>query len=311
MTTAVAARWRESRWKRYLPLFIMMIPGMLYLLVNNYIPMAGLFIAFKNVNFQLGFFQSPWVGMENFRFLFASSNAWVITRNTLLYNIAFIVLNTGAAIGLAVLLNEITKKIAMRIYQTVMLLPFLMSMVIISYLTYALLSVDNGFFNKSVLEPLGMESINWYTETSVWIFILPIVKLWSQAGFLCIVYFAAIIGIDKEYFEAATLDGATKWMQVRHITLPLISPVVITMVLFSIGKIFYSDFGLFYQIPLNSGALYPVTNVIDTYVYRGLLQLGDIGMSSAAGFYQSVVGFALVLASNLVVRKMSPENALF
>ena len=301
----------KSSNKRYIPLFLMMIPGLLYLLINNYIPMVGLFIAFKNINFQLGFFESPWAGLQNFKYLFASSNAFIITRNTLLYNTAFIIVNTTAAITLAILLNEITRKIVMRIYQTVILMPYLFSMVIVSYLVYALLSVDNGFIDKSILPLFGKEPIPWYSEPLYWVFILPLVKLWNQAGFLCIVYLASIVGIDKEYYEAAKLDGASKWKQIQLITLPLIKPVVIIMVLFSIGKIFYSDFGLFYQIPLNSGALYPTTNVIDTYVYRGLLQLGDIGMSSAAGFYQSVVGFILVLVSNLVVRKVSPENALF
>jgi ABC-type polysaccharide transport system, permease component len=302
---------KKGNHKRYIPLFLMMIPGLLYLLINNYIPMIGLFIAFKNINFQLGFFESPWAGLQNFKYLFASSNAFIITRNTLLYNTAFIIIDTTAAITLAILLNEITKKIVMRIYQTVILMPYLFSMVIVSYLVYALLSVDNGFIDKSILPLFGMEPISWYSEPLYWIFILPLAKLWNQAGFLCIVYLASIVGIDKEYYEAAKLDGASKWKQIQLITLPLIKPVVIIMVLFSIGKIFYSDFGLFYQIPLNSGALYPTTNVIDTYVYRGLLQLGDIGMSSAAGFYQSIVGFILVLVSNLVVRKVSPENALF
>lgn len=302
---------RRARYKRYLPLFLMMLPGLVYLFINNYVPMFGMFIAFKSVNFQLGFLKSPWVGFENFKYLFATSKAFIITRNTLCFNLAFILIDTVAAIGLAILLNEIISKAALRFYQTVMLLPFLISMVIISYLVYAFLSVDNGFINKSILPLFGAKPMQWYSEPVYWMFILPIVNLWNQAGFLCIVYFASIIGIDKEYYEAATLDGASKWQQIRLITLPLITPVVIIMVLLAIGRIFYADFGLFYQIPLNSGALYPATNVIETYVYRGLLQLGDVGMASAAGFYQSVVGFAFILVSNLVVRKLSPENALF
>ncbi|HAL74205.1 MAG TPA: sugar ABC transporter permease [Clostridiales bacterium] len=289
----------------------MMSPGLLYLLINNYIPMFGLFIAFKSINFRLGFFDSPWVGLENFKYLFNSSNAWIITRNTLFYNVGFIIINTTAAIALAIFLNEITSKIFMRIYQTVILLPFLISMVIISYLVYALLSSETGFIDKTILPLLGLDPVSWYSEPKYWPFILTVVKMWSYVGFLCIVYLASIVGIDKEYFEAATLDGASKWKQIKHITLPLIKPVIILMVLFAIGKIFYSDFGLFYQIPRNSGTLYPTTNVIDTYVYRGLLQLGDLGMSSAAGFYQSLVGFILVITSNLVVKKISPENALF
>lgn len=311
MELSVSGKKHKSKYKRYLPLIIMTIPGLLYLFINNYIPMFGLFIAFKSVNFQVGFFKSPWAGFDNFKYLFSSSDAFLITRNTLCYNIAFIIINTIVAIALAIFLNEITNKISMRLYQTVILLPFMISMVIISYLVYAVLSSENGFIDKIIVPLLGMNSISFYTDPNFWPAILVIVKLWSQAGFLCIVYLASIIGIDKEYYEAATLDGASKWQQIRHITLALIKPVVIMMVLFSIGKIFYSDFGLFYQIPMNSGPLYPTTNVIDTYVYRGLLQLNDLGMSSAAGFYQSIVGFILVLLSNLAVRKISPENALF
>jgi len=307
----LVSRKRKKKFRRYLPLFLMMIPGLFYLIINNYIPMFGLFIAFKSINFRLGFFGSPWVGLENFKYLFSSSNAWVITRNTLLYNVGFIIINTTAAITLAIFLNEITSKVFMRIYQTVILLPFLISMVIISYLVYALLSSETGFIDKTILPLLGLDPVSWYSEPKYWPFILTVVKMWSYVGFLCIVYLASIVGIDKEYFEAATLDGASKWKQIKHITLPLIKPVIILMVLFAIGKIFYSDFGLFYQIPRNSGTLYPTTNVIDTYVYRGLLQLGDLGMSSAAGFYQSLVGFILVISSNLVVKKISPENALF
>ena len=311
MNLPLSSRKRRMKFKRYLPLFLMMIPGLAYLIINNYIPMFGLFIAFKSINFRLGFFASPWVGFENFKYLFSSSNAWVITRNTLLYNVGFIVINTTMAISLAIFLNEITSKIFMRIYQTVILLPFLISMVIISYLVYAMLSSETGFIDKSILPVIGVDPISWYSEPKYWPFILIAVKMWSYVGFLCIVYLASIVGIDKEYFEAATLDGANKWQQIKNITLPLIKPVIILMVLFAIGKIFYSDFGLFYQIPRNSGTLYPTTNVIDTYVYRGLLQLGDLGMSSAAGFYQSLVGFILVISSNLVVKKISPENALF
>lgn len=311
MDLPLVSRKRRKKFRRYLPLFLMMIPGLLYLIINNYIPMFGLFIAFKSINFRLGFFGSPWVGLENFKYLFSSSNAWIITRNTLLYNVGFIIINTTAAITLAIFLNEITSKVFMRIYQTVILLPFLISMVIISYLVYALLSSETGFIDKTILPLLGLDPVSWYSEPKYWPFILTVVKMWSYVGFLCIVYLASIVGIDKEYFEAATLDGASKWKQIKHITLPLIKPVIILMVLFAIGKIFYSDFGLFYQIPRNSGTLYPTTNVIDTYVYRGLLQLGDLGMSSAAGFYQSLVGFILVITSKLVVKKISPENALF
>lgn len=304
----------SKRWlmlKTYAPLYLLTIPGLLYLLINNYLPMFGLVIAFKDVNFSKGIFASDWIGFSNFEYLFRSSDAYIITRNTILYNAVFIILNLVVAVGVAILLNEIRNKLMARFYQSIVLLPYLISMVIVSYLGYALLSMDNGFLNKTILPSLRMEGIAWYNVPEYWPYILTFVHTWKGAGFLCVVYLAAIIGIDQEYYEAATLDGASKWQQIRSITLPLITPVIIMMTLLAIGRIFYSDFGLFYQVPMDSGSLFNVTNVIDTYVYRGLMQLGDIGMSSAAGMYQSLVGFVLVLFSNYVVRKVNRDNALF
>jgi len=273
--------------------------------------MFGLVIAFKDVNYQKGIFGSDWAGLRNFEYLFKSSDALIITRNTLLYNGVFIIVNLVVAVGVAILLNEIKKKFFSRLYQSVILLPYLMSMVVVSYLVYAMLSMDTGFMNNTLLPMFGMEEISWYNEPKFWPYILTFVHTWKSAGFLCIVYFAAIIGIDQEYFEAATLDGASKWQQIKTITIPLIAPVITIMTLLAIGRIFYSDFGLFYQVPMDSGSLFDTTNVIDTYVYRGLIQLGDIGMSSAAGLYQSLVGFVLVVLSNYIVRKINKENALF
>ncbi|AEI40281.1 ABC transporter permease [Paenibacillus mucilaginosus] len=297
-------------WK-YSPLYLMMIPGIAYLLINNYLPMFGLVIAFKDINFAKGIWGSDWVGLQNFKFLFQTSDAYVITRNTILYNLAFIVINLIVGVGLAILLNEIKSKFASRLYQTVIILPFLISMVLVSYLVYSLLSMESGFMNKTILPLLGVGPVSWYNEPKYWPIILTAVEVWKGAGYACIIYLAAIIGIDPEYYEAATLDGASKWQQIRKITIPLIMPVIIMLTLLAIGRIFYSDFGLFYQVPMNSGALFSTTNVIDTYVFRGLLQLGNIGMSAAAGFYQSLVGFVLVLASNYIVRKFNKENALF
>jgi ABC-type polysaccharide transport system, permease component len=287
-----------------------MVPGIIYLFINNYLPMFGLIIAFKNVNFQKGIFQSDWIGLKNFEYLFKTSDALIITRNTLLYNSAFIILETVFAVIVAILLNDIASRLLSRFYQSILLLPYLISMVIVSYLAYAFLSSDSGFFNNVILPALNIKAISWYSEAKYWPVILTYVNLWKTTGFYCIMYLASIVGIDKEYYEAATIDGANKLQQVRNVTIPLITPTITIMVLLSIGRIFYSDFGLFYQVPLNSGPLYNATNVIDTYVYRGLMQLGDIGMSSAAGLYQSLVGFILVLGSNLIVKKISPENAL-
>jgi len=302
---------RRSKLKMVMPLFIMMAPGLIYLLINNYLPMFGLAIAFKDINYAKGILGSDWVGFKNFEYLFSTKDAFVITRNTILYNVVFIFLNTVIAIAVAIMLNEIKNKLMKSFYQSVVLLPFLISMVIVAYLGVAFLSVDVGILNKTILPLLGLDEISWYSEAKHWPFILVLINLWKGLGFLCVIYLAAIIGIDKEYYEAATLDGASKLQQIKYITIPSIMPVIIMLTLLSIGKIFYSDFGLFYQVPMNSGALYDTTSVIDTYVYRGLMQLGDIGMSAAAGLYQSIVGFILVLLSNYLVRRKSKDNALF
>lgn len=302
---------KSSKIKKFMPLFILMFPGLLYLLINNYLPMFGIVIAFKDVNFAQGIWASPWIGFKNFEFLFKTTDAWIITRNTLLYNAAFIVINTTAAIATAIFLNEIKNRFFSRFYQSAILLPHLISMVLVSYLTFSLFSGDAGFLNKTVLPMLGLKGIQWYSEAQYWPIILPLVNMWKNVGFLTIIYLAAIVGIDPEYYEAARLDGASKWQQIRYITIPFITPVIVIMTILAVGRIFSSDFGLFYQVPMDSGPLYNTTQTIDTYVYRGLMKLGDIGMASAAGLYQSFVGFLLVLLSNFIVRKVSKDNALF
>lgn len=310
-TNVIASKKAKKKtFRKYLPLTFMVIPGLIYLLINNYLPMFGMMIAFKDVNFAKGIFQSDWVGLRNFKYLFTTSDAFIITRNTLLYNIAWIIMGITISIFLAVLLNEVRNKFFARFYQSMILIPQLVSIIIVSYLVYAVLS-DKGFMNNTLLPMLGIDQIPWYFEAKYWPVILTIVHMWKSIGFSVVVYFASIIGIDEEYYEAARLDGASKWQQIKGITIPLIMPTIVMLLLLSIGKIFYSDFGLFYQVPMNSGPLYETTNVIDTYVYRGLLGLGDVGMSAAAGVYQSLVGFSLVMLSNWLVRKFSKDNALF
>lgn len=300
-----------NNFRRYIPLCIMCLPGLVYLLVNNYIPMMGLVIAFKEFNYRKGIFGSDWIGFKNFEFLFRTSDAFIITRNTILYNIAFIVINTIGSIITAIMLSEITNRIMLRIYQTVILLPYLISIVIVSYLVYGFLSTDVGFINRSILPLLGKTPVTWYQVPKYWPYILPIVNFWKGIGFSSVIYLSSIVGIDRSYFEAAELDGASKLQGIWHITMPLITPVVTMMLLLAVGRMFYSDFGLFFQVPMNSGAIYSTTNVIDTYVYRGLIELNNIGMAAAAGLYQSIVGFILVVSSNLIVRRVNPENALF
>lgn len=290
---------------------LFLLPGMVYLIINNYIPMFGVVIAFKNLDYVKGIWKSDWIGFKNFRFLFKTKDALIMTRNTLLYNLAFIVLGTICAIFVAILLCELGEKIWARIFQSSMILPYLLSWVIISYIAFAFLSTDTGYMNKAILEPLGKDFINWYSEPFYWIFILVLIFLWKSTGYQSIVYMANIAGIDSSIKEAARIDGANKLQEIRYIVLPLLKPTVIIMTLMAVGRIFYSDFGLFYQVPMDSGPLYSVTQTVDTYVYRGLMKLNDVGMSSAAGLYQSLVGFVLVLLSNLAVRRLDPDNALF
>jgi len=301
----------KTRLKKFIPIYIMMLPGMAYLFVNNYLPMFGIIIAFKKINWQKGILKSEWVGFSNFKYLFMTKDAFVMTRNTILYNITFIVLGTFFSIAMAIFLNEIRSKIIKKLYQTLILLPYLMSMVLVSFFVYAVLSSDTGFLNNTVFKFLELEPVNWYQDKTWWPLILIIVQLWSVIGFNSVIYLSSIVGISLEYYEAARLDGANKWQQIKNITIPMIKSTIVIMFILGIGRIFSSDFGLFYQVPRNSGALYPVTQTIDTYVYVGLMKLGNIEMSAAASVYQSIVGFVLVVVSNIIIRKVSKENALF
>lgn len=306
---SVGSKW--AKFKRYLPLYLMFLPGAIYLFINNYLPMTGIIVAFKNYNARKGIWGSPWAGFKNFEFLFASSDAWIITRNTILYNVVFIILNTVVGIAFAIFICDALSKRMRKIYQSAILFPYLMSAVILGYIVYAFFSQQTGIVNNTILPALGLEEISWYQKAQYWPYILVFVNLWKGVGYGTLIYISSINGIDPSLYEAARLDGARKWQQIRYITLPFLVPTIITLTLLNIGRIFYSDFGLFYQVPRNSGLLFSTTNVIDTYVYRGLMETGNIGMSAAAGFYQSVIGFILVLAANGIVRKFSKENALF
>lgn len=301
---------KKKIW-RYWPLYLMLLPGCIYIFINNYMPMPGVTLAFRQYNFKDGIYKSPFIGSKNFAFLFKNNDAWIITRNTICYNLVFIVLGTICAIAVAVLLSELHSEIGRKIYQTGILIPYLVSIVVVSYLVFALLSEGNGFINSQMLSPLGLPKISWYNEPKYWPWILTLVSLWKGIGYNSIMYYAMIVAIDRTFYEAAVMDGAGRWQQILHITLPGIKPAIIILTLMSVGRIMYSDFGLFYQVPMNSGTLINVTNTIDTYVYRGLMQTGNMGMSSAAGVYQSFIGFLLVVAANLIVKKIDPDSALF
>lgn len=289
----------------------MALPGLAYLVINNYIPMAGIVIAFKKMDYAKGVFGSDWVGFDNFKFLFSTPDAWIMTRNTLLYNLAFIVIGTICALAVALCMNEIKERFFAKYFQGAFLLPNLISMVVVSYIVFAFLNTDTGLLNRTVLPALGVSEINFYSQPQAWPLILLIVYLWKNTGYASVIYLAGIASIDPTLYEAARIDGAGKWDQIRFITLPQLKSIIIILTLLSVGRIMFSDFGLFYQVPMNSGPLYSTTQTIDTYVYRGLMQLGNIGMSSAAGLYQSIVGFVLVLTANYLVKKISPENAMF
>ncbi len=297
--------------KKYWPFYVMSLPAVIYFFINNYLPMSGLILAFEKYTLKGGIFGSKKVGLDNFKFLFRSSDAWIMTRNTILYNLTFIILGTVVAILVAYLLHELKRNMARKIYQTIILFPSLLSIIIVSYLANAMLAGDTGYINTHILSPLGLESISFYSEQAWWPFILVFIHLWQITGTSCILYLANMSAINPGLYEAANLDGANRFESFINITIPSLVPTIITLTILSVGKIFNSDFGLFYQVPMNSGALLDVTQTIDTYVYRGLMNTANMGMSAAAGFYQSVVGFGLVLITNAIVNKLSSENAMF
>lgn len=299
-------RDRQTTWT----LSLMALPGLLFLIVFAYLPMIGLVIAFKDYKFANGILGSAWAGFENFRFLFGSDITFRVTRNTLLMNSLFIVAGTVTSLFIAILMNEIYTSWASKYYQTMLFFPHFISWVIVSYFVFGFLNGDNGIANK-LLAWLGMKPIAWYREAGYWPGILLVTNLWNGVGFSSIVYLAGILGIDTTYFEAAKIDGASKWQQIRYIMLPLLLPLVIILVLLSVGRIFNADFGLFFFVPRDTPQLYSTTDVIDTFVYRSLVQLGDISMAAAAGFYQSIVGFILVVSANWIVRRINQDYSLF
>ena len=296
--------------KKHWILYVMALPAILSQLVFNYIPMAGIVMAFQDLDLRKGIFSSPFVGLKNFEFLFATTDAWIITRNTVCYNVVFIVLNLCISVVLAIILSELRSQRYSKCLQTVFIMPHFLSMVVISMVVFAFLSPTNGFVNV-VLEQMGKEPGNWYNTKWIWPFLLVFVYLWKNVGYQSVVYLAVISGISEEYYEAAVLDGATKVQQARYITIPHLRAIVCINLIMSIGKIFRADFGLFYTVPRDSGSLYSVTNVLDTYIYRGLMELNNPNMSTAAGVYQSVVGFILVLVANKIVSSIDSDSAMF
>ncbi|MEG2381134.1 MAG: ABC transporter permease subunit [Oscillospiraceae bacterium] len=296
-------------FKQNLPLTLLALPAVIVIFIFNYIPLYGIILPFKDFNVAKGVFGSAWSGLKNFEFLVKSDAILVAIKNTVFYNFIFIFLGTAVSVVVALLLYELSKR-AVKVYQTALLVPYFMSWVVVAYICNALLDMDNGILNH-IRGLFGMEKILWYNETKYWPTILIIANIMKGMGYNAVVYFAALMGVDSSYFEAAKIDGANKFQQMWYISMPMIKSIVIIMVILSVGKIFYGDFGLFYNVPLNSSLLYPATDVIDTYVYRSLINMGNVGMSATTGFCQSILGFIMVLGTNIIVKKFDADSALF
>lgn len=299
----------EKIWKNR-TLWVMLLPGIALVTLFSYIPMAGIVMAFKNYNFRLGIFGSPWNGFENFRFFFASGDAIRVTRNTFLYNIAFIILNTFLELLIAIILSELGGKLFKKITQGSMFLPYFISWVVVGSIAYNLFNYENGLVNH-ILRTLGMDAVNIYGEQKAWPFIIILFNAWKGVGYGMVVYLAAIAGVDREMNEAAEIDGASIFQRIRYITVPSILSTVVIMTLLSIGRVFRGDFSLFYQLAGNNSAVFDVTDVIDTYVFRSLTTGTNLGMSAAVGVYQSVLCFITIMLANGAVKKIEPDYTLF
>lgn len=308
-----AVKVRGKKWSRDdTELSILALPTTIWYLLFLFLPMFGIIIAFKNYKISGGFLEnvisSPWCGLDNFKFLFSGGDIWLILRNTLLYNIAFIILNIVLPVAAALLIGQMHNKRMAKAYQTAIFMPYFLSWVVITALVWAFLSYDKGLVNN-VLAIFGMEPHQWYMERAMWPPLLIFMQVWKTLGYSMIVYLATITGIDSTYYEAAIIDGASIWQQMKYITLPLIKTVIVMMFIMAVGRIFYSDFGLFYQVPRDSNTLYTVTSTIDVFVYKQL-KSSTTGMASAAAFLQSIAGCITILAANGIVRKIDPDSAM-
>jgi sugar ABC transporter, permease protein len=294
---------------------LLVLPGTIFLIIFFYIPVVANLVAFQNFQysdqgFMYSLFHSPWVGFKNFQFFFKSADFWIVLRNTVGYNWAFLALNFFFAIFNGIVMSQLRNRRTLKVYQTAMLFPYFLSWAVLAYFVYAFLSPDKGIINQ-IIQATGGKPIDFYNTPAVWPAILIFLGVWKGLGYNSILYFATAMGINPEYYDAAMIDGANKWQQIKNVTLPQILPVATLMFILNVGGIFRSDFGLFYLVPRMSGSLINVTQTFDTYIYRALTQTNDIGMSTAAGLLQSVVGMALIVITNLIVRKKQPDAALF
>ncbi len=312
----LGSSWLE-RNKKTLVLLSMAAPVAIWLLLLRYLPMGGIVLAFKdykvnprNPSFISNLIHSKWVGLKNFAFLFKTNDAWIMFRNTICYNVVFIVLGVIIPVALAIMMNEVTKKYVAKTYQTLMFFPYFLSWVVVSYFLNAFLDAQYGML-PAAQRAAGEAVTSWYTTKGPWPFIIVFANLWKNVGYTTVLYLAAITGIDATLYEAAAIDGATKWEQVRYVTLPHLRTIISILFIMNVGKIFNADFGLFYNVPMQNGALFSVTQVIDTYVYRAFMVTGDISLSSAAGLLQNVLGFICILGANTIVKKIDEDSSLF
>ena len=301
---------KKQRLKRDLIYLCLSLPAIIVLLLFHYVPLSGIVIAFKDYNYRDGIFGSSWVGFDNFKFLFKSVDGVRILRNTIGYSLAsMFLINLIGGMIVALLLYEVTSKRLNKLYQTSMLIPSFISFTAITYIVYLLLNPELGLLNQ-ILNSFNIESVNWYNEAKYWPIILMIVHIWRDIGMAALYYYAALLSIDKSLFEAAELDGAGKWNQIWYVSVPELLPMASMVVISKMGSILSSSFDLYYQVPMNSGALYPATDVISTYVYRGLIG-GNIGSGSAVGLFQSAVGLVLIIVTNAIIKKIDPNKAMF
>lgn len=286
---------------------VMALPAFLILLLFSYVPMSGLVMAFKSYDYSKGIWGSPWNGIENFKFLMASKATFLnMTKNTLMYYVIFTFLGTFLNVVLAIAIDQFVFKKCAKVMQTIMIVPVFISYAAVQFIVYAFISTDTGILNNT----LGM-NVRFYSTASLWPLILTVTKIWNSVGYGSVLYMSVLAGIDTELYEAAEIDGANKWRQIWHITLPALIPMITVMLLLSVGNIMRSDTGLFYQVTRNSGSLYDTTQVIDSYVLNAIFRNSNFGFVAATTLFQSVVGLLLMLFANGLVRKVSPENSLF
>lgn len=294
-----------------IPLYFMALPTVVLLILFNYLPMGGVVLAFKNYNVRKGIWGSDWTGFSNFKYLFSTSDAFVITRNTVVYNVVFIILELILAVCVALLLNELRSKKGAKVFQTIYMLPYFLSWAVVAIVVTAFLERSNGFINYLNGIMGGSAKIDWYQKIEIWPVLLVFIHAWKNVGYSTVLYLATMAGISSDYYEAAMLDGATRFQQARYITIPQLRFIISISMIMAVGNVFRGDFGLFYTVTKDTGALYPVTNIIDTYIYRGLLNQSNLGMNTAAGLYQSVVGLVFILLANKVVTRIDTDSAMF